>query len=93
MAWAHSILLPLDPDAETVATFQELQRITCLARCFAEVRSAALCIHFEAIDDAATFMDTFLFLIESMGTEDDTAELLVRPLNGIPLDPADKGKA
>lgn len=80
VAWAHSILLPLDADAESVATFQELQRITCLARCFAEVRPAALRIHFEAIDDAATFMDTFLFLIESMATDDETVELLCASL-------------
>lgn len=73
-AWVHSILLPLDADAESVATVQELQRITCSARCFAEVRPASLSVHFEAFDDAVTFMDTFLFLMESMGAEDETAE-------------------
>ncbi|MFN4282376.1 MAG: hypothetical protein ACK4NA_07035 [Alphaproteobacteria bacterium] len=70
MAWVHSIPLPLGIDAEVVETVQELQRITCLNRCFAEVGANTLFVHFEAVEDAITFMDTFTFLLESMSRDD-----------------------
>lgn len=70
MAWRHSIPLPLGVDAGAIETVQELQRITCLKRCFAEVGASELFVHFEAVEDAITFMDTFTFLLESMSRDD-----------------------
>lgn len=71
MAWRHSIPLPLGTDAEAIETVQELGRITCLKRCFAEVGASEIFVYFEAVEDAIAFMDTFTFLLESMGRDDD----------------------
>jgi hypothetical protein len=69
MVRRHSIPLPLGVDA--IKTVQELRRITCLNRCFAEIGASELFVHFEAVEDAITFMDTFTFLIESMSRDED----------------------
>lgn len=71
MVWRHSIPLPLGVDAEAIETVQELRRITCLNRCFAEVGASELFVHFETVEDAITFMGTFTFLLESMSPDDD----------------------
>lgn len=71
MAWRHSISLPIGVDAEAIETVQELQRITCLKRCFAEVGASELFVHFEAVEDVITLMDTFTFLLESRSRDDD----------------------
>jgi hypothetical protein len=75
MAWRHSIPLPLGVDAEAIETVQELRRITCLKRCFAEVGANELFVHFEAVEDAITFMDTFTFLLENMSHDDGAMTL------------------
>ena len=41
-----------------------------MKRCFVEVGALEIFVHFEAVEDAITFMDTFTFLLESMGRDD-----------------------
>lgn len=52
-------------------TIHELRRLTCFRRCFAQVAYGDITVHFEALEDAAAFMDMFMCLLNGLADLDE----------------------
>jgi len=62
--------LPLGIDEASLAFVREIQSITCVGRSLVALEGQRLFIYFESLDDAATFLETWIFLVEQMALED-----------------------
>ncbi|MEX2642277.1 MAG: hypothetical protein WD270_02405 [Acetobacterales bacterium] len=76
MGWAHSIHIPLGANPDAVETIHELRRLTCFGRCFAEVAGGDITVHFETLEDSASFMDMFICLLNGLADLDDLGEAI-----------------
>lgn len=61
--------LPLRSEGASLELVRELQLITCVNRSLIEIRGKEVFICFESLEDAATFLETWIFLVEQMAMD------------------------
>lgn len=65
----RSIALDFLPDIEFIETVQAMQRITCVDRAFMTIGDSTAALHFEQAEDALTFLETWMSLVQNPDEE------------------------
>jgi len=66
--------LPLGSDAASLDFVRQIQSFTCVRRSLIGMRGQELFIYFESMEDTATFLETWIFLVDQMASEDAASE-------------------
>lgn len=84
--------LPLSIDSESLEFVRQIQSFTCVRRSLVGLQGQQFFIYFESMEDAATFLETWIFLVDQMAAEDsqpgpcmadNTAPIQLRLVEGL----------
>jgi hypothetical protein len=71
--------LPLGSDAASLDFVRQIQSFTCVKRSLIEMQGGALIVYFESMEDTATFLETWIFLVDQMASEEAEVETAADP--------------
>lgn len=71
--------LPLRSDAASLDFVRQIQSFTCIRRSLIGMQGLELFIYFESMEDTATFLETWIFLVDQMASEDTTPTTVGTP--------------
>lgn len=71
--------LPLASNAASIDFVRQVQSFTCVERSLIGIVGRDLYIYFESMKDTATFLETWIFLVDQMASEDAEPEAAADP--------------
>ena len=71
--------LPLASDAASIDFVRQIQSFTCVERSLIGMVERDLYVYFESMEDTATFLETWIFLVDQMDSEDTEPEIAADP--------------